>query len=292
MKRDSVTKKRMPKWKKALIITLSILFALAAIFSFFMICDAVAHSHARVVPDYEQADLTPVLNKQLSLWTEEDYELIYRQTGLTKAYFESVEDIDADFILRCQDDLFYDGEISTEPFFFGCEHDCFTDRRFNMVPLKKGDVLILSSTHTFGWSNGHAAIVVEGGSAANARIVEAVAVGTRSQMNSTGYFRYSANFMVLRPKIDEDTAENIADWAKENLIGVDYSLFTGIFNAKDQGENVTTSQCAHLVWQAYKAFGYDIDSTGGPVVSVRNIANCDLFDVVQANGFDLEKLWS
>ena len=78
--------------KRALIIFASVIFALAVIFAFFMICDAVAHSKARVVPDYamDVEGLEDVLSKDKAGWTDEDYDFIYRQTGLTKVYFDSV----------------------------------------------------------------------------------------------------------------------------------------------------------------------------------------------------------
>ena len=45
------------------------------------------------------------------------------------------------------------------------------------------------------------------------------------------------------------------------------------------------------VWYAYKKFGIDLDSTGGAVVKPRDIANSNQGEVVQAFGFDLDKLW-
>lgn len=287
-------KRYRPPWQRALIIILSILFALVFILSFFLIADAFAHSHARVVPDYamDEDGLIAVLEKPKDGWSDEDYTFVYRQTGLTKVYFDGSDAVNRTFVLNCQRDLFYDEDISHESPVIGASHDCFDDKYMTMVPLERGDVVLSSSVHTLGWSNGHASIVVRGGSAAAASTVQAITVGTVSERQGTAWFRRSSNFMVLRPKISREQAEDIADWAQQNLIGVPYSLFTGIFNAKDQTADVQTTQCAHLVWLAYKAFGYDIDSTGGPVVTPKNIANCDLFEVVQVNGFDLEKLWS
>ncbi len=290
----SEQKKKMRPWKRAVIIIASIIFALAVILAFFAICDAVAHSQARVVPEYamDEEGLDAILAKDRSEWTDDDYEFIYRQTGLTRAYFDGVSSVSVSFVKNCQEDLFYDAEAEHYTYFSFSSHDFFSEKTFHMVGLQEGDVIISASVHTFGWRNGHAAIVIRGGSSTSATIAEAATLGVDSRRNTTLWFRQATNFIVLRPKISADEAAEIAAWARDNLIGITYSLFTGIFNDKDQSDEVLTTQCAHLVWQAYKAFGYDIDSTGGPVVTPKNIANSDLFEVIQVNGFDLDDLWS
>lgn len=279
-------RKKMSPLKRALIIIGAVVFALAAVFAFFMICDAVAHTKVRVVPDYEREDLSQVLEKPLDEWTDDDYSFIWKQTGLAKAYFDDVGRINKSFILSCQDDFFYDEPTEHDGVNFGSSHDYYPDKYFHMVPLQAGDVLISASVHTFGWQNGHAALCLN-----SHDTIQSLNWGSRSAILGTDWFCHAADFMVLRPKIPVEEREEIAEWARDNLQDIEYSLFTGIFNKKDQSDDVRTSHCSHLVWQAYMACGYDIDSTGGPVVSPRNIATCDLFEVVQANGFDLDKLW-
>ena len=282
---QAIKRKRMHPLKRAVIIVFAVVFALAAVFAFFMICDAVAHNTARTVPNYPRQDLSAVLAKEE--WSDEDYDLIYRQTGLTRAYFEGLDARpDEEFILRCQNDLFFEGEYEHDADTFGTAHDYFPDEYFAMVELEPGDVLISASVHTMGWKNGHAALVVGGSS-----VLQAFGVGTVSDIVSPTWFRRAANFMVLRPKLEKSEADRVVSWALENMNGVEYSLFTGIFSPKDQTDDPRDTQCAHLVWQAYYACGYDIDSTGGPVVSPKNIANSDLFEVIQVNGFDLDTLW-
>lgn len=282
---QAIKRKRMHPLKRAVIIVFAVVFALAALFAFFMICDAVAHNTARTVPNYPRQDLSDVLAKEE--WSDEDYDLIYRQTGLTRAYFEGLDARpDEEFILRCQNDLFFEGEYEHDADTFGTAHDYFPDEYFAMVELEPGDVLISASVHTMGWKNGHAALVVGGSS-----VLQAFGVGTVSDIVSPSWFRRAANFMVLRPKLEKSETDRVVSWALKNMNGVEYSLFTGIFSPKDQTDDPRDTQCAHLVWQAYYACGYDIDSTGGPVVSPKNIANSDLFEVIQVNGFDLDTLW-
>ena len=288
MSEEKTGKKRSPL-RRAVIIFLSVLFALAAILAFFFIADAVTHTFARSVPSYamDTEGLKDILAVDRESWTDEDYEFIYRQTGLTKAYFDGVSNYDEDFVLGCQRDLFYNEEVQHDAMFIGISHDYYPDKTFNMVPLKPGDVIISSSVHTFGWRNGHAALAIS-----STTTVQALQAGAPSAIQGVSWFKSSSNFMVLRPKTTAEEARAVAGWAKENLVNVPYSLFIGFFSPKDQSDDVQCTHCSHLVWQAYKAvLGVDIDSTGGPVVSPRNIANSDFFEVVQVNGFDLDKLW-
>jgi uncharacterized protein YycO len=48
---------------------------------------------------------------------------------------------------------------------------------------------------------------------------------------------------------------------------------------------IDTTHCSHLVWQAYKAAGMDIDGSGWLVLPA-DIASDDDLDVVFAYGFD------
>lgn len=264
---------------------LCVLFFFAVVASFFVISDEIAHSLARTVPSYAMQDISAVLDKEQ--WTDEDYDFLYHQTGLSASALDEYRD-NKNFILGCQSDLFYDGEVQHDAANFGSSHDYFPDRLFNMVNLRPGDVLISSSVHTLGWRNGHAALVLN-----STRTLQAITIGVPSRVQGTVWFREASNFMVLRPVgIDAEIIEDIINYAWNNLVNVEYSLFTGVFNAKNQADDPQTTQCAHLVWQAYMAFGYDIDSDGGPVVTPKDIANSPYFEVIQVNGFDPDKLWN
>jgi uncharacterized protein YycO len=110
-------------------------------------------------------------------------------------------------------------------------------------------------------------------------------------MDGAETFTDLANFLVLRPKLEQSVKTEIAQYVKENMLNVPYRLTTGIFTKK-YDENFPNSQCAHFVWHAYKTFGVDLDSNGGAIVKPQDIALSDKVEVVQAYGFDLDKLWS
>lgn len=156
--------------------------------------------------------------------------------------------------------------------------------------MQAGDVFVNSSTHTLGFRNGHAALVLD----RYGTVLESFEYGLDSSItaNAHQWFAQSSNFILLRLKnVDKETREKIALDAKNQLLGIPYSIAVGVFSKKDQNVSPKSTHCSHLVWQAYKNAGYDIDSNGGLVVTPRDIARSPLFEVVQVYGFGPETLW-
>lgn len=237
-------------------------------------------------PDYAKVDLLPILEK--TELTEEDYQTVYRQTGLTRLGVDDLlEKGGKDRILAMQEYYFKDHELiinNFNPFTYSEK----IDDRAPMAILEDGDVLVTASTRVSWWRYGHAAIVVDG---ANGIIAESISPGSVSDTDSADTFANLANFMILRPKADAATKAEVARYVRENLLELPYQMTTGIFTKKYPDE-LKTSQCAHLVWYAYKRFGIDLDSNGGAVVKPQDIANSEYVEVVQTFGFDPDILWS
>ena len=63
-----------------------LLLTAAAIMSFLLVSMAAVEPQAHIYPDYPMANLSPVLQKDS--FTEEDYQLLYLQTGLAKPAVE------------------------------------------------------------------------------------------------------------------------------------------------------------------------------------------------------------
>ena len=272
----------------ALAFLLALCIFLAVMVCFMLIADAIVDTAVRWVPSYARAALTEILAKES--WSEQDYETLYAQTGLSRTALDEMKD-KPDRILEFQDAFFYDGEIEHVAAAITTQHDRFADGyRAPIVDLQDGDVLVTSTCHTYGWQNGHAAIVT------NARtntILESISLGIPSSNSSNvNFFRQSPNFVVLRLKdADEAKRAQIAETALERLNRVPYSVTVGILSPKDQGVTPQETHCSHLVWQAYWYYGYDIDSDGGPVCTTRDIVHSDLFEVVQVFGFDPQNIW-
>lgn len=275
------------KAMKILLGTLAwFLVFLGIIFVFLAVSEAVVDQTARVLPSYEKEDLTKVLEKEV--WTEEDYEFLFKQTGVGRSALDEMKG-DNQRILAFQEALFYEGTVMHSMPAFSTPHDYLEDYQAPIVPLQDGDVLVTSTCHTFGWRNGHAALVVDG---TFGNTLECYSPGNNSNIGTARWFQSSSNFMVLRLKgVDREKRAEIAEEAIFTLKNIPYSLAVGIFFPKDQGTSVKATHCSHLVWQAYQNFGYEIDSDGGPVCTTRDIANSPLFEKVQVFGFDPEQLW-
>lgn len=282
------TKKRGRIWRVLITLVLCLCVFATTVLSVLQLGVLyTARNFEYFTPSYQKIELAPILTKaELS---EEDYQTLYRQTGLTKLGIDG-------FLER--GDL--DGIVAVQNFFFE-KHDVTVDRfaiytyleeieeYAPMAVLEDGDILVSATTRVSWWRYGHASLVVDG---ENKHILESLAPGYESEINHARTFACLANFMVLRPKLDKEKRAEIALHAKENLLGIPYRMTTGIFTKKYNPDELKGSQCAHLVWYAYKQFGIDLDSTGGLIVKPQDIANSPHVEVVQAFGFDLDDLWS
>ena len=109
--------------------------------------------------------------------------------------------------------------------------------------------------------------------------------GIESAVGSISDFLNRPTFIVLSPKADKETKDNVAKYAAENLTGKDYRFSAGILTDKNKCEK---TQCAHIVWYAYKNFGIDLDDNGGLTISPKGLANSEKMEIVQVFGFDLD----
>ena len=238
-------------------------------------------------PDYEKEDISALLDKEEL--TDEDYALLYAQTGLTKLGIDGLlEDGNKRQILAIQDFYFEEHTVTCTRF------NPFTysetiEGRIPLAKLEDGDIIVTATTHVSGWRLGHVALIVDG----DARLLaEAFGPGDLSELTSVSTFTNLADVMILRPKFSEEFRAEVAEYARENLIGAEYNFSVGILSKKYNEDSFERTQCAHLVWYAYKHFGIDLDSNGGLVVTPPEIANSPYVEVVQIFGFDPVKLWS
>lgn len=299
MKRNPA--KKTDKALRTCYILLAVFFFLAAVVAALLGANLACERFAHVSPSYARENITDVLEKDER--TDAEYALLYRQTGLSAVGINRLEQKypkREDFVkaARAFQDAFF-GEYTYEHETVGpvtlrdlLSQDgvpCYAP----LVPLENGEILISPSCHSFGWRHGHAALVVN---AQSGSVLESVTVGVNSAITYDGaeWFQACSAFLVLRLK-DEyrnqiDPAQ-VAVSAVKTLNDIPYSLTVGIFGKKDQGDRPQATHCSHLVWQAYKNFGIDLDANGGAIVSSQDLANSRYFEVVQVFGFDPEKLW-
>ena len=95
----------------------------------------------------------------------------------------------------------------------------------------------------------------------------------------------------LKDTSDEKLNE-IVGFSQKYMADMPYILTIGLLSKKNPDfENIKGTQCSHLVWYPFKHFGYDIDSDGSWLVTPKDIANSNLFEVVQIYGVDPGEIW-
>lgn len=246
---------------------------------------------AQWTPAYEKADLTDVLKKSQTELTDDDYTLLYAQTGLTKIGIDRLyEKGNKEKITRIQESYFLQREVVRERFAPWTCWEKIEGQTAVFGDVRAGDIILTSATHVLGFRYGHAALIVSDGGT----LLEANTPGTTSHLTIIDVFNDYASFMILRPnpdKISDETRQEVATYAKNSLVDIPYTVFAGIFRKKNQ-QPLKGTQCAHIVWYAYKQFGIDLDSNGGWVVKPQDMANSPYLEVVQIYGFDPVELWS
>ena len=239
-------------------------------------------------PDYEKVDLDEYLNKPLS---DEDYEVLFRQTGLTKIGVDRAlkrGNSGRNVIKQIQHDFFEKHEVKNGQV---APYTCtdYIGEYIETTFLEDGDIIITSSTHISGVRIGHAGLVTDGN---GERVLEANAYGTFSKISNITSYTDRVNFMIFRPNpdlVDESTIKNVVDYAVNNLVDIPYEGLSGLLTDKNKIEK---TQCAHVVWYAYRQFGIDLDSNGGQMVMPQDIANSSYLQLVQVFGMDPDKLWT
>lgn len=259
-----------------------------------------AEKKAHYTPEYERVDLRPFLEK--TVLSEEDYTTILCQTGLTRV------GVDELYEEGRQAELLY----LQQKFFAPVEYECCQVNIFcrserlmgegqwetvgqqascSFLPtVRTGDILVTFSGHVFGWRSGHAGIVVDGDAGLT---LEAINLGCNSELcDLKNWEDYpSVALLRLRNSTEKET-EAIAAYAEEYLADIPYDLASfadrrgtaAEESAGEEREALSGTQCAHLVWSAFYAFGYDLDSDGGFVVTPADLYESELLEVVQIYG--------
>lgn len=279
--------------------------SLAAVLMLLLWTEA-AEKKAHISPGYPREDISRFTNQagedQASL-TEEDYDLLFRQTGLgpsgVKALWEAGLQTELPIL---QERFFSEVEVECSPNTIVSRAERLTgeEGKGQVIPVvEDGDILINFNCHFFGWRSGHAGIVTD----AERRItLEARVPGTDTAFLRLDNWEEYPSFAVLRLKdVSSEERSRIADYAGENLTGVPYRLTAGLWDGQDKEEysaagnlfeadqpaaELSGTQCAHLVWYAYSLFGYDLDSDGGKIVTPRDIYESPLLEVVQIYGME------
>lgn len=271
--------------------------------SYITIANAVIEPQAHISPSYPKTDILPVLAK--NRLTDSDYRLLLFQTGLGKPAIDELRARNPDsaqYIERFQDYFFKDVRFICENNSPVSKEESLVDGQGNLISgtefasLHSGDILVTKSSHTLGWRNGHSALVID---PVRGLTLESVVLGTNSSVQDIRKWINYPNFMLFRLKdFTEHALELIARSAAEKLNDIPYDLTVGIFSPKDANgtaknmpEKIAGTHCSHLVWQAFKNFGVDIDTNGGILITPRDIVKSARLEIVQVYGVDPGNIW-
>ena len=266
------------------------IFLFSAVAALFL-WTAEAEKDAHYVPEYARTDLRPLLEKEEP--SKEDYEILFRQTGMGRAGAEEL------YRKGRQEELLY----LQQRFFAPIQYECRVSRLVcrserisaeeilpgNFMPsVRTGDILITFSGHFFGWRSGHAGLVTD---AEEGKVLEAYELGQNSGLCDLEHWREYPGFALLRLKDGSaEETEKIAAYAVEKLTDVPYDLASLKGRNRQSrdaaNDSLSGTQCAHLVWAAYSRFGYDLDSDGGWVVTPYDLFQSELLEVVQIYGIN------
>ena len=282
----------MKRLRKRLLVTfVSVVFSVLVILSGLQISVVAVHnSWEHWKPNYEKQDISALLEKTER--TQEDYETLYAQTGLTKLGIDGlIEANRKDRILKIQEFYFKDVERNCKKFFPYTYIEEMNEYGLYCA-LEAGDIIVSATTHSVFLRVGHAVIVLENAVVGDGAIVaESLSPGTLSTKSIASLGLDLANYMVLRPTgIPKEIRAKAVEYASKEMQGLKYDFTIGIFSKKF-AETPTKTNCAHLCWYPYKKFGYDVDGNGGLTVKPQDIANSPYMEVVQIYGFNPQKLW-
>lgn len=186
-----------------------------------------------------------------------------------------------------QDDKYY----KTDTFYYIIKEEYRTDRQGQRLyqnpftDIQDGDILVTDSTYCFCFRHGHAALVVD---AEKGITLEAFGLGTDSEYSKLQEWRRYPHVLVLRLNAPKQVRKQVAEYAREHLVGIPYMLSPGAVDDKDMDEEYWGTQCAHLVWAAFAALGYDIDGDGGWLVLPADFTKSTLLKLVPQNTMKTE----
>lgn len=264
-----------------------------------------AERQARYVPEYEKVNIEGIIHKRQL--TEEDYVLLFRQTGLAAVAVDALrseareeellllqEQLFAEIPIECRANTIISREerIADKDVLkasYSVSSECAVrqpqENRAYIPHVEEGDILITFNSHVLGWRNGHAAIVVD---AQKGLTLEARVLGMDSAVTSMAHWERYPSFAVLRLKdVGQQERANIAAYAEENMSERPYRLTAGWGDWMYPENKTEGTQCAHLVWYAYQQSGYNLDSDGGLIVTPKDLFESPMLEIIQVYGMPI-----
>ena len=270
--------------KRQLRILAIVLAVVITLPSFLEIGILVRSSYKAYAPEYEKLDISEIVMKDTL--SDEDYETLFLQTGLTKLGIDGLRENGLEYkIIKIQEQYFSEQSYSLKSFapFTGYLK---RNKVAEFAYLENGDILYSPTTFISFWRIGHTSMVVD----ANLGVMaQASGTGNPIRLVYIEHFFSRPAFVILRPK--ENLGVDAASYTLKELRDARYSIFAGIFGEKAPN-HLSKTQCAHFIWYAYMQMGIDIDSNGGKIVTPDDILYSNELSVVQIYGISPDIFWS
>ncbi len=229
------------------------------------------------------------LNKKESL-TLNEFNTLSVQTGLSKTSIEKfLTKYEPNKLYDYQNDHLKNQEEVISTFFLGSYQHELKNNHLPFVDVQNGDILITSTSHTFGYRHGHSGIVVD---IDKGLTVESYTPFSNSKYDKLYTWLAFPEVMVLRLKEEyRDILSDVIEYTKNYLVGVKYSLLASTKAKFTTSTSPKKTQCSHLVWAAFYAYGIDLNSDGSWLVTANDIARSPYLEVVEVKGFNYTQLW-
>ncbi len=228
-------------------------------------------------PDYATVPITE----------DTDAETIFCQTGLSPvAAARVLQEEGPEGLERYQAEFFADREVECSHIFGYtiCSDRMAEDSAPAMADLRPGDIIVNLCAHCFGWRNGHTGLII-----GENESLESPFLGIDALVRPADHWRSYSHYVVLRPRdLSEAQLAELLDFSRTYLIGARYKLTSGFFGPKapEPDSPQFGVHCSYLGWYAYQHIGLDLDSSGGRLVTTRDILESPLLEVVQVYGVD------
>lgn len=148
--------------------------------------------------------------------------------------------------------------------------------------IQTGDILVTKSSFTLFQRHGHTGFVVD---AKEGWVMEATGYGDYSKLDYLERWNDYPTVQILRLKdYNPELVEAMAINAVNEYLGIPYSIFA-------TGTHTKRTHCSALIWKIFDDFGFDLNSTGGLLVTPRDIANSDYLEIIASYGFGDDHVW-
>lgn len=219
--------------------------------------------------------------------TEEDYQTIFQQTGVTRYGMETLmANHETALLQKIQEHFYEEPETETVRANIVCHQEWMKKRTASETYFvaEDGDIIITLASYLGGWRYGHCGLILD---AKQGTVLEAVTYGEPSCIKQISHWSEYPAYVILRVRdASPETKRRVISYCRSDLQDIRYDLLS--FKTRRSAGPISRTHCSHLVWYAYHSQGYDLDADGTPIVTPYDIIHDDDVELVQVYGMCLD----